>query len=242
MSNSTQKAIALIPARGGSKRFPGKNIARFIDKPLLCWTLEAAMASNCFEKIVVSSDDDETLEIANRYNNPKVEAIKRSDALSADNATSAMVLNDLLDQCDARGEAYDCCAILLPTCPLRSGADIVNAFELLDSETDAVVSMKASPCIPEFVFTLDGHQKAAPLVKNSALFKGISRRQDYQEMFYPNGAIYLSWTSTYRENESFYTQNFKIYAMPEYRSVDIDVVEDLTLAEAYWKDYINGQK
>lgn len=232
------RSIAFIPARGGSKRFQKKNIAPLNNKPLLAWTLEAALDSGLFDKIVVSSDDEAILQVAQDYGRNQVDLHHRSEVLSGDKVTTAQVLVSLLTELQQQGEHYDQCCLLLPTCPFRDAADIQASQQLLDETVDSVISMKPSPIVPDFVFrALDG-QVADPFVKDSSVFKGKTRSQEYANLFYPNGAIYWAWTQSFSQQANFYSPNFKIYAMPEFRSVDIDIEEDLIYAHAIYQRFI----
>ena len=115
---------------------------------------------------------------------------------------------------------------------MRQGSDIVSAMAMLSAEKDAVISMKVSSIIPDFLFSSDKENHAAPFFEDSKIFSGTTRSQDYPILYYPNGAIYLGWVSAYKEHESFYTKNFAVFPMPESRSVDIDTKEDFLLAQA----------
>lgn len=235
------KSIAFIPARGGSKRFPKKNIAPLNGKPLLAWTIESAIDSGIFSKIVVSSDDEETLQLAEKYGQGKIVLHHRSQKLSGDKVTAAKVLGALLEELQEQGEVFDQCCLLLPTCPFRSAQDIRDAQKLLSPDDNAVISMRTSPTVPDFIFKVDQNLKAEPLVENSRVLHGQTRSQDYPDMFYPNGAIYLAWTKAFLYEYSFYSQHFKILPMPEFRSVDIDIEEDLIYAHAIYERFLKPE-
>lgn len=232
------KSLAFIPARGGSKRFPKKNIALLHKKPLINWTIEAALESEKFDKIVVSTDDPVIYKIVTSYTRDQVELHQRSEALSGDAITTSHVLSQYLLDLSKQGETYEQCCLLLPTCPFRSVDDIRAAYQLLTPEIDSVVSMKVSPSIPDLIFQANDRMFAEPFVADSAVLHGKTRSQDYSEMYYPNGAIYLAWTHKFLQRNSFYSHNFKILPMPEYRSVDIDIEEDLIYANALYERFL----
>ncbi|QKI89568.1 cytidylyltransferase domain-containing protein [Thiomicrorhabdus xiamenensis] len=232
------KSIAFIPARGGSKRFPKKNIALLNGKPLVAWTIEAAIESGVFDKIVVSSDDPEILRVAKEYGRDRVSLHQRSDALSGDKITAPQVLGQLLLELAEEGENFAQCCLLLPTCPFRSAQDIRDAHQLLTEEYDSVISMKTSPTVPDFIFKADDCMTAEPLVKDTMVVHGKTRSQDYPDMYYPNGAIYSAWTEVFLKENSFYSSHFRILPMPEFRSVDIDIEEDLIYAHAIYERFL----
>lgn len=226
-------AIAIIPARGGSKRFPQKNVTLFNDKPLISWTIEAAIEAKCFGCIVVTSDDESILAIASSYAEQGIIPLKRPAELALDTATTAQAILHAIEYFEAKGQYFDVCCELLPTSPLRTGSDIKSAMALLSTDTDAVISMQECPCIPDFIFQADDNNKAIAHMEESKVFSGVTRSQDYPSLYYPNGAIYLGWTKVYKEKVSFYTKNFKVYSMPIKRSIDIDTKDDFTVAEVY---------
>ena len=115
------KAVCVIPARGGSKRLPRKNVVEFFGKPMIAYSIEAATASKRFERIVVSSDDPETLEIARKYG---ADPVERKSSLASDTARISEVLLDFLDQEEAAGRKYDVLACLLAAAPLRRAEDV----------------------------------------------------------------------------------------------------------------------
>lgn len=235
--NKNYRSIAIIPARGGSKRFPQKNIALFNGKPLISWTIEAAIAANCFDCIVVSSDDNKILATASQYQDQGVISLERPEELALDTATTAQTILHAIEVMEEQqNNKFDICCELLPTSPLRTGKDIAEAMALLTTDCDAVVSMQECPCVPDFIFQIDGENKAHAHMEESKVFSGVTRSQDYPSLFYPNGAIYLGWTETYKKTVSFYTKNFKIYPMPVARSIDIDTKEDFTVAQVYSGD------
>lgn len=232
------KSIAFIPARGGSKRFPKKNIALLNGKPLVAWTIETALESEVFDKVVLSSDDPYVLEVAKQYSNSKLVTHKRSENLSGDTVTAAHVFGELLRDLEEQGEQYEQCCLLLPTCPFRSVEDIQRAKEGLTIDVDSIISMKPSPVVPDFIFGEGKGNKAKAFVENSSVLQGKTRRQDYPNLFYPNGAIYYAWTGKFLESNRFYSSNFKILEMPEFRSVDIDIEEDLIYAHAIYERFL----
>lgn len=226
------RKIALIPARGNSKRFPKKNISNLGGRALIEWTIQAALDSGVFDEVVLSSDDDETLTIGERYMDSGLSLHKRSQHLSEDNVTASEVLKHLILERQSKRIFFDTCAILLPTCPFRSHQDIVNAEKMLDDAVGSVISMTALPVIPEFIFTKDGNDAAVRAFSDGDISHQKTRKQSYPERYYPNGAIYLSRVKDFLLNATFFTEAMKIYAMPSERSVDIDYKVDLYYAQS----------
>lgn len=231
------KVLALIPARGGSKRFKRKNLALLNGKPLVQWTIESALASGAFAKVVLSSDDEEILALGQAFAAQGLSLHPRQADLAQDQVTAAQVMQHLLQDLASAGEVYDQCCLLLPTCPFRGVEDIHQCQALLTPQVDAVISMRESPVIAEFLFTADS-QHRAQRVFNSASDLSQTRKQDHQTTYYPNGAIYWAWVGAFMQQGRFYSERFAIYAMPEYRSVDIDIEEDLVYAHAIWARFI----
>lgn len=127
--------LAIIPARGGSKRLPRKNVLDLCGKPLITWSIEAGLNSKYIDKVVVSSDDDEILEISRKFG---AETIKRPDELASDTATTFDAIKHTIDNL----EKYDYIVLLQPTSPLRDQKHIDEAIELLvEKNADAVVSV-----------------------------------------------------------------------------------------------------
>jgi len=221
--------IALIPARGGSKRFPGKNLALLDGKPLVSWTIDAVIKSGIFDKIVFSSDDDELLKIASKYD--KIEIEQRDPSLSGDFITTSNVLENLINKKLLKHESYELCGLFLPTSPFRTAEDIKRAYELLDDKTDSVISYRESRETPEFMFRKSNDNNMHAVFKDSGIFNGMTRTQDHETVYYPNGAIYLAWTEKFLKYKTFYMKNIKGYVMPLDRSLDIDHQEDLIYAK-----------
>jgi len=220
------KVLAIIPARGGSKGLPGKNIINLAGKPLIAWTIEASLNSKYITKTIVSSNDPEILEISVECG---AEVIERPDNLASDDATSESVVKHAIDSLESIGEVFDIIILLQPTSPLRNFKDIDEAFEImLDSDATAVIST----C--EF-----DNKILKTFMKNSNGFlKGVSnnkypfmRRQDLPSVFMPNGAIYIIQKYEFFMNHSFFTSKCLEYKMDSKFSVDIDTSQDLKEVE-----------
>jgi CMP-N,N'-diacetyllegionaminic acid synthase len=224
----TKKVLAIIPARGGSKGLPRKNIADLVGRPLIAWTIEASLNSKYITKTMVSSDDKEILDISVEYG---AETIKRPENLASDDATSESVVKHAIDYLKTMGEVFDIVVLLQPTSPLRNSKDIDEAFEVMfDSSATAVIS----------VCDLDNKILKAFINNTSGFLKGISndkypfmRRQDLPKVYIPNGAIYIIEIKLFLEKNSFLTKNSVSYTMSKNKSIDIDTLDDVKISAIF---------
>jgi len=224
------KVLSIIPARGGSKGFPGKNIAYLYDKPLIAWTIEASLNSQYITDTYVSSDDDEILEIANNYG---ANVIKRPKEFATDTATSESVVLHALKELQKRGKKYDYVILLQPTSPLRTEKDIDEAFEILKkNNATALISVKEedNKILKAFIENENGYIEG---IKNNKY--PFMRRQDLPKVYMSNGAIYIIKISEFLKNKSFWTEKTVKFVMDDIKSLDIDTKEDLLKAEKFIK-------
>jgi CMP-N-acetylneuraminic acid synthetase len=219
--------LIVIPARGGSKRLPRKNVLPLGGKPLLLHTVDAALAAAPWAQVVVSTDDPEIKAIAQYRSGVTVEG--RSADLATDTAKNEDVLGALLAH--PAYQNIDAIGMLLPTCPLRTAAQTREAFESLETGIDSVVSFTCFEFPAQLAVTFDAQRIMAPLIAPSPLITGNFRTQDQAPTYRPNGAVYFSWTRSFRQSRSFYTGKVKGYIMPRINSVDIDVSEDFAYAQ-----------
>ena len=174
--------LVIIPARGGSKRLPRKNLLDLCGKPLIAWSIEAALKSKYISKVIVSSDDEEILNIAKEY---KADFIKRPDELASDTATTFDALKHTLENV----EKYDYVVLLQPTSPLRTEKHIDEAIELLkEKNADAIISVCEMEHSPLWSNTLDEDLNMSNFLRDEVLNK---RSQDLPKYYRLNGAIYI---------------------------------------------------
>lgn len=228
MTHSSLKNLAVVPARGGSKRLPRKNVQKLNGKPLVCYTIEAALKSNCFQRIILSSDDEEIMALGEAYEGVDVE--RRPDRLSGDHVKVRELLWEIIDRPELAGN-YDVICLLLPTCPFRQASDIRAAFELLTPEIDSVVSLTQYEFPPKLSVTIKEDGLLEPVFDPSPLITGETRSQDQTPSYRPNGGIYLSWWKSFDVNRNFFKGRVRGYVMPRLASVDIDDRIDLMYAE-----------
>lgn len=217
--------LGVITARGGSRGLPGKNLRLLAGRPLIAWTIAAAQASIFIDRLIVSSNDEAIIQAAR---DEGCEApFRRAPALSDDQATSMDVVLDAAD----RVPGYDIIALLQPTSPLRTTADIDGALELMHAEkASSVLSVCKAACHPWLIFGRDARSRLrtfAPRPEGAG-----TRRQDMPPAYQVNGAVYaadLAWLR--RERVFFRAGETAAFEMPVERSVDIDTLEDFQAAE-----------
>ena len=224
-----QPLLAVIPARGGSKGIPHKNIYPVNGKPLIAHTIEAALASTYITNIVVSTDDDKIAELAGGYK--KVIIIKRPAHLAEDHTPTLPVLLHALEQVKGRVDPV-VVVTLQPTSPLRTASHIDDAIQLLTPSYDSCVSVCPAEHSPYKMFKIE--EGALTRLIPDAKF-GVPR-QMLPEVYRENGAIYVTWTSVLLNKHSIWGEKTIPYIMDEFSSVDIDSINDICLAEICLKE------
>ena len=217
--------LAIIPARGGSKRLPRKNVLDLAGKPLIAWSIEAGLNSKYIDKVVVSSDDTEILAVSKRYN---AKTIVRPDELASDTATTFDAIKHTIENV----EQYNYIVLLQATSPLRDAKHIDEAIELLESKNaDAVVSVCEMDHSPLWSNTLDESLSMNGFLRDEVLNK---RSQDLEKYYRLNGAIYICKTEKFLEKKSFFLQeNIYGFKMDRESSIDIDEGIDFKMAEIF---------
>lgn len=233
------KRLCIIPARGGSKRLPGKNLAEIDGKPLICHTIDAAIG--LFDKIIITSDSDDILEIVkNKYQdyflpkNKQIEFLKRPNELATD--TSKVI--DTVSYYFWKNKEFEQIWLCLPTCPLRVREDIVNAQKKLTNEIDGVISVTDYEFPPSLGLLENDKGHLVAYDESDPWRNGNTRSQDHPSVNKPNGAIYGMWSKSFDKNRNFYKGKVKGYYMPRERSVDIDTKLDFIFAETIMKSNI----
>lgn len=215
------KPICLIPARAGSKGLPNKNMLFLYGKPMLFHTIDAAIESGCFEKedIYVSTDSELYKEICETRG---IKVLLRPEELSTDFTTSYEVNEHFLKDF----EDDQVFVLLQVTSPLRNGQNIREAMDLyLQGQAENVVSFSKVEKSPKFFTELDDNNFALGIY---GVDKGYRRQNDKQELYAPNGAIYITSKSVYLENKSYYTPRTQAYIMDKEDSIDVDDRLDFT--------------
>ncbi len=226
MEQMTKKILAIIPARGGSKGLPRKNIIDLAGKPLIAWTIEASLNSKYISKTIVSSDDDEILNISRQYNS---NIIKRPFELALDTTASAPVLKQVIEELKKEKKQFDYLILLQPTSPLRDVKNIDEAFDVFfKSEATALIS----------VCEVDNKILKAFKENKDGFIEGVSnnkypfmRRQDLPNTYLSNGAIYIIKVEEFEKNNNLFTDKTISFIMNEVQSLDIDTYADLKKVE-----------
>jgi CMP-N-acetylneuraminic acid synthetase len=222
------KILAIVPARAGSKRLPGKNVRRLADLPLIAWTIRTAVAAGVFHRVLVSTDDEGIAEVAVRYG-ASVPWL-RPDELSTDTANSVDVVLHALSACETAGEAADSVMLLQPTSPFRSVETIRRAVELHDQAGNPpVVSVCPAKAHPAWCFLVDREGRMRGYTGDGAL---PARSQDLPPAYQLNGSVYLATAHDLRSERSFFCSRTRalVVTQPE-ESIDIDDAWDWRLAE-----------
>jgi CMP-N-acetylneuraminic acid synthetase len=223
---ASDRRLCLIPARGGSRRFPRKNVAPLAGKPLIAYTITAARASGLFDRVVVSTEDEEIREVAEAWG---AEVFPRPAELATDTAGNVDVCLDALARLARGGERFDLLGCLLPTSPLRTVEDLHGAHAaLLERGADAVMAV-TDYAIPPFWALEEQEGFLRPHWGRRYMVKS----QELPRVCVDNGAIYLVRIDVFERERSFYSARLAGYWMPRERSVDVDEPVDLALAEFF---------
>ena len=219
--------IAIIPARSGSKGLPDKNIKELLGKPLMAYSIEAAVASGCFNEVMVSTDSEHYAEIAKSYgaNVP----FFRSEATSSDTASSWGMVDEVLRNYKSLlGREFDTFCLLQPTSPLRTAEDIKSAYKLYEEQAKfAVVSVCETEHSPLWSGQLPKNHEFIDFIKPDT----AKRRQDAGKFYRLNGAIYIVNIAHFRADTFLYTKGSFAFIMEQKHSIDIDTELDFSLAE-----------
>jgi len=216
--------IAIITARGGSKGLPGKNVRMLHGKPLIAYTVEAALQSKNIEKVIVNTDDDIIANVASAYGAEL--PFMRPEHLATDSARSIDVLRHTLDWFKINSEPLEEVVLLQPTSPLRNSTHIDEAIDLYrQKEAEAVISVTANQHPIFWSKYLDADHRFENVFKETG-----NNRQAYKETYIPNGAIYVLRADLIY-NGNFYTKKSYGYVMNRNASVDIDTLDDFEYCE-----------
>lgn len=219
-------AVAIIPARGGSKRLPRKNVLPFNGRPVIEYTIEAAIQSGCFDRVIVSSEDDEILDIASAAN---AEVDRRSNELGSDTATVAEVCADFLRRESSNGTDYRILAALYATAPMRHAEDIRSTMSLLDDGSCdyAIAATEYSHYVHQ-ALAVDEQHFVMP--RWPELYE--ARPADIGHLVAGNGSTYCVKVESFMNSGSFIGEKTRVHVMPMIRSIDIDTIDDFHMAES----------
>lgn len=222
------KIIAVIPARGGSKRIPKKNIIDFMGKPILAWTIDAAKKSNIFDRIILSTDSEDIASVGREYgvDVPFLRTDKSDDTSPVTEATIIAV-----EQAESYyNEKYDIVVQLMANAPLRNEVDIINHFNFfMENDLDfQISSFKFGWMNPWWSFKKNQDGTSEWMLK-----EGVNKRsQDLEDLFCPTGVIWIAKVHKLMESNSFYGPGYKFCEIDWKHAVDIDNYEDFEFAKA----------
>ncbi len=222
--------ICVIPARGGSKRILRKNIKDFLGKPIIAYSIEVALKSNCFDKVIVSTDDDEIAVIAKKYG-AKVPFI-RPNELSNDYAGTIPVIKHAIEWLEENNNTIDNVCCLYATAPFIQSKIIFKAYQQLkDSSADYCFG------VTSFAFPI---QRAIKIVQDDKVDMFYpehfnTRSQDLEEAYHDAGQFYWGKAQAFKDGLSIFSEVSSPYILPRYLVQDIDSTEDWIRAEAMYK-------
>lgn len=222
-----KKWCAIIPARGGSKRLLRKNILPFFDRPMIEWTIQAAIDSQKFDYVMVSTDDQETAQISEKAG-AQVPFLRTKFADDSSNV-SEVVIHCLSELKEKKGLEFENVAMLMPNCPNRNANDVADAVGNYSKRglTYQISSTKPVGFIPWWLHSVnDG--VATPLFPEQMK----KRSQDLPDLQSPTGCIWLAKVSELKAHGSFYGPKYSFHELPWRASVDIDTREDFDFALA----------
>ena len=224
--------VAIIPARGGSTRFKDKNIALLGGKPLICWSVEAVLNSGEFDDVYVSTDSDKIFDAVKHLN------VKRHVRPEQHATTKATVLDAMLDLMDHIPK-YDIFAFFLPTCPFIKSESIKEGIQMLDANTDSVISVSYYE-EPIQLACIKKGDNIIPVFDN--LTAGLTNSKFIQKYVKPNGGFYISHWNKLLEHKNFFKGNVKGVEISNKLLVDIDYEHDLQMAELLYQQVISKKQ
>ncbi len=231
-----KKVLAIVPARGGSKRLPGKNRLVLNNKPLIAWTIEAGLNSSYVDRLIVSTDDQEIANISKEWG-AEIPFI-RPQELASDKATTVDTIMHAIKSVENSVESYDYILLLQPTSPLRTAKHIDEAVELMiEKGADSIVGVTEVPHPIEWSNTLPDNLSMDDFINKESYF---TRSQDFPKRYQINGAIYLIKKGSLLSSGRMISEsNSFAYIMDKQYSVDIDDEFDFILAESLFKKAVS---
>jgi len=224
------KVLGLITARGGSKGITNKNIVHVGEKPLIAWTIEAALKSNVLDRVVVSTDNNEIASVAQKWGAEV--PFTRPYRLAKDDSPHVDVLIHAINWLQEKEDySPEFLMLLQPTSPLRTSEDIDKSFALaIDRKADCVISVQETLSHPYSVMQVTEDQKLSEFLMSSDDAASYQRRQVRPKFYSLNGAIFIFKVDVLLKNKNIYPELTFTYVMPKERSLDVDTSWDLHVA------------
>lgn len=227
-----KEILAIIPARGGSKGLPKKNIKKISGVPLIGYTIRAAKKSRYISRVVVSTDEEEIAEVSRRFG-AEIPCLRPKELAGDESTTVDCVIHMMNYLKENKKYVPDYVCLLQCTSPLRSVEDIDGAIEkLFSTDFDGIVSVCEAEINPYWTNVFE-NDKLKYFLEDG---KKITRRQDLPKIYRYNGAIYIIKTEAFIQEKSFETENITGYVMPNEKSIDIDTITDFKIAEILMKE------
>jgi CMP-N,N'-diacetyllegionaminic acid synthase len=229
-----KRVLAIIPARGGSKGLPRKNIRLLNDLPLIAWPIKAAQSSKYIDRVVVTTDDDEIAAIALEYG-AEVPFLRPKE-FATDTSPSSEAIVHAINFCTKNYEEYSYIVLLEPTSPLTEAFDVDKALEILINSSGLAIvgTSKVEATHPIYCATIGSNGFLKPF--NRASFSMPIRRQDVDDLYFFEGSLYISDTTKYLESHTFYHEFTLPYLVPAWKALEIDTLLDFIKIEAVMKN------
>lgn len=229
------RILGIIPARGGSKGVPGKNIKKLCGKPLIAYPIQQAQRSIYLDKLIVSTDDDAIQEVAQSF---RVEVIRRPSMLGMDNSPVVDTVEQVLNYYEDQGEIFDILVLLQPTSPIWTGNQLDEVLSMFgDRNLDGVVSVVSSPEIhPARMYSKSIDDRLFPLIEVGETI----RRQDLSPVYFRNGCFYAIRVPIFRKEKTLMAKNKKAYIMDSEWFLNIDSPRDFKIAQVVMEEWINS--
>lgn len=219
------KTVAIITARGGSKRIPRKNIKEFCGKPILAYSIEAAMQSGLFDTVMVSTDDEEIAQIAKEYGAQV--PFYRSEKTANDYATTNDVLLEVLAEYEARDQVFDLACCIYPTAPFITAERLAEATKMLmESDADTLIPVVSFSYPPQRAMVIENGRLVFKYPENID-----ARSQDLEKHYHDVGQFYVFRTEAFMKNKKLMLGNILPFEISEMEVQDIDTATDWEIAE-----------
>lgn len=235
---SRRKVLGLIPARGGSKGIPGKNLVLLAGRPLVGWVCEQALRSRLIDEVILSSDSDEIIAVARSFG--VVAPFKRPAELARDDCLVIdVILHAVKWLKENQGKVFDYVCLLQPTSPFGRATDYDRAISVaLEKDADTVVSLyRCDQVHPEIMFILHEDSRAEWYTRDPGVDR-MARRQDLPPVYVRSGIVYVFRTSLVVEKRTLYGEKLYAIEVPRERSIGIDSPHDLRVAQAVAQEYL----
>ena len=231
-----RRSICIIPARGGSKRIPRKNILPLNGKPLISYTIQAAIDSGIFDDVIVSTEDAEIKKVAI---NEGATVDNRPENMAGDFVTKVQVVKEYLERKNELQE-HDLVTALLPTCPFRTSEHLKEAFSIFESNSELPFLIG----VTEYDFPIQLALSDLGASKMEMTFEdgyNTTRSQNIEKKYHPNGAMYIATIKAFKEKGSFFNEKMLTYEMSALHSYDIDYPHQFEMAEILAKKIENNE-